>query len=73
MPSPTICEFDEAVHTADFLHKQWPFIDVEEATVFYRELGAVPGHVGAILISLWTLKKVLDHEKIATIPPPADV
>jgi len=57
---------DEGTRVAVQIHEQWPFIPVEEARDYYHSLAKefTPTPEGAVRISLWVLKRVLDHEGV---------
>ena len=44
------------------IHEQWPFIELEEARLFYRSLGHISASEGSVRVSLWVLHRVLQHE-----------
>lgn len=52
----------EARRVAAFIHEQWDFIPEEDAFEFYVGLGYCPISEGSVKISLWCLKRVLEHQ-----------
>lgn len=55
-------ENSEARHVAKFIHEQWPYIPEDDAFEFYVSLGHIAISEGSVKVSLWCLKRVLEHE-----------
>ena len=51
----------EAGRVAHQIHTQWPFIAEDEARAFYESLGHISASEGTVRISLWVLKRVIEH------------
>ena len=54
----------EAHRVAAFIHEHWPFIPEDDAFEFYLDLGQIAVGEGSVKVSLWVLKRVLEHERI---------
>ena len=57
-PDPT----DEARRVAQQIHKQWPFIPEQEALEYYHTLYGISPAEGAVRVSLWCLKRVIEYK-----------
>lgn len=52
----------ESHRVARQIHEQWPFIPEDEARKFYESLCGVSVAEGSVRVSLWVLKRVIEHK-----------
>lgn len=58
IPEPT----DEAHRVAAQIHEHWPFIPEADALAYYHTLWGISSAEGAVRVSLWCLKRVIENK-----------